>query len=98
MSNLSQLGKQGIVFTGDEYQTRTEYLFTRLNEVKPQMIEEATRHAREVARKFAQDSESKLGKIKWASQGVFSISERDKSNPHIKVVRVVSTIQYYLTD
>jgi hypothetical protein len=98
MGSLSTLGKQGIVFSGGNYQSQTEYLFTRLNEVKPEMIEEATRKAREVATKFASDSDSKLGKIKKASQGQFSISARDKNNPHIKKVRVVSTVQYYLSD
>lgn len=98
MSELSELGKQGIVFTGDAYQTQTEYLFTRLNEVKPEMIEEATRTAREVAEKFASDSKSRLGKIRKASQGQFTISDRDRNNPHIKKVRVVSTVEYYLSD
>lgn len=98
MSQLSELGKQGIVFTGGGYQYQTEYIFTRLNEVKPEMIEEATRKAREVADKFANDSQSTLGKIKRASQGQFSINARDKNNPHIKRVRVVSTVQYYLSD
>jgi len=98
MSKLAQLGKQGIVFSQDGYELSTEYIFTKLNEVKPQMIEEATRKAREVAEKFATDSKSKLGKIKRASQGRFSISERDKNNPHIKKVRVVSTVEYYLSD
>jgi len=98
MSNLSQLGKQGIAFSGGNYQSRTEYIFTRLNEIKPEMIEEATTKAREVAIKFAEDSKSKLGKIKRASQGQFSINARDKNNPHIKRVRVVSTVEYYLSD
>jgi hypothetical protein len=98
MSKLSELGKQGIVLTGNNYQSQTDYLFTRLNEVKPDMIEEATRKAREVAQKFAQDSDSQLGKIRKASQGQFSIRPRDKNNPHIKKVRVVSTIEYYLSD
>ena len=98
MGMLSELGKKGIVFTGTNYQMQTEYVFTRLNEVKPEMIEEATRNAREVAQKFAADSESKLGKIKKASQGQFSINPRDNNNPHIKKVRVVSTVAYYLSD
>ncbi|KEI71986.1 SIMPL domain-containing protein [Endozoicomonas elysicola] len=98
MSRLSELGKEGIVFTGGNYGSQPEYLFTRLNDVKPEMIEEATRKAREVAEKFATDSESKLGKIKRASQGQFSISTRDRNNPHIKKVRVVSTVEYYLSD
>lgn len=98
MATLPELGQKGIVITGDNYMAQTEYLFTRLNEVKPDMIEEATKNAREVAEKFAQDSNSKLGKIRKATQGQFSISARDKNNPHIKKVRVVSTIEYYLTD
>jgi hypothetical protein len=98
MGRLVDLGKQGIALTGGGYQEQTEYLFTRLNEVKPAMIEEATTKAREVAQKFAQDSNSRLGKIKRASQGQFTISPRDKNNPHIKQVRVVSTIEYYLSD
>lgn len=98
MSSLSDLGKEGIVFTGGNYQSQTEYIFTRLNEIKPEMIEEATRQAREVAQKFAADSQSTLGKIKKASQGQFSINDRDKNNPHIKKIRVVSTVEYYLSD
>jgi hypothetical protein len=98
MNVLAQLGKQGIAFTGGDYQNRTEYIFTRLNQIKPAMIQEATTKAREVALKFAQDSDSKLGKIKRASQGQFSINPRDKNNPHIKKIRVVSTVEYYLSD
>jgi hypothetical protein len=56
----------------------------RLNEVKPVMIQEETRKAREVAGKFASDSETKLGRIKKVSQGKFSIFTRDKNNTHIK--------------
>jgi len=98
MGSLSQLGKQGIVITGGNYNAQTDYIFTRLNDVKPEMIEEATKKAREVAEKFASDSQSSLGKIKRATQGQFSISARDKNNPHIKKVRVVSTVEYYLSD
>lgn len=98
MASLSELGKQGIVISGNEYQNQTEYLFTRLNEIKPGMIEEATRNAREVAQKFAEDSQSSLGKIRRASQGQFSISPRDTNNPHVKNIRVVSTVEYYLSD
>jgi hypothetical protein len=98
MNRLVDLGKQGIALTGGDYQNQTEYLFTRLNEVKPAMIQEATTKAREVALKFAQDSNSRLGKIRRASQGQFTISPRDRNNPHIKNIRVVSTVEYYLSD
>ncbi|MEX0773998.1 MAG: SIMPL domain-containing protein [Balneolales bacterium] len=98
MKELADLGKQGIALGGEEYQVQTEFLFTRLNEIKPRMIEEATKEAREVATKFAEDSNSELGKIKTATQGQFSITPRDNNNPHIKKVRVVSTVVYYLSD
>jgi hypothetical protein len=98
MGELSALGKEGIVLTGGGYEGQTEYIFTRLNDVKPEMIEEATKKARQVAEKFAADSDSKLGKIKRASQGQFSIRARDRNNPQIKKVRVVSTVEYYLSD
>ncbi|NRA41490.1 MAG: SIMPL domain-containing protein [Pseudomonadales bacterium] len=97
-AKLSQLGKQGIVFNAGNYNAQTEYIYTHLNTIKPQMIERATRNARDVAEKFAKDSDSQLGKIKRASQGQFSITARDKNNPQIKKVRVVSTVEYYLSD
>jgi uncharacterized protein len=98
MKKLSELGKRGIVFTGDNYENKTEFIFTGLNHIKPEMIEEATRKAREVAQKFAKDSDSRLGKIKRARQGQFSITDRDRNTPHIKKIRVVSTVEYYLSD
>ncbi len=98
MNKVSELGKQGIAITGGDYRYQTEYLFSKLNEIKPQMIEEATKEARSVAEKFAEDSNSKLGKIKTAFQGQFTISPRDMNNPHIKKIRVVSTVVYYLSD
>jgi len=78
------------------------YLFTGLNQIKPEMIAEATASAREAAEKFARDSGSKVGGIRQANQGVFVILPRDRA-PGIteeseinKTVRVVSTIEYYL--
>ncbi len=62
------------------------------------MVQEATQNAREVAEKFAKDSDSVLGKIKQASQGTFTISDRDSNTPYIKKVRIVSTLTYYLND
>ena len=98
MNKAVELGKKGIAIVGQDYEAKTEFLFTRLNDIKPAMIEEATRNAREVAEKFAKDSNSKLGKIKRASQGQFTISDRDSNTPYIKKVRVVSTLEYYLSD
>jgi len=98
IADQGELLKQGIAITGGEYRYNTVYSFTALNDIKPQMIEEATRNARAAAMKFAQDSGSKLGKIKNASQGQFTISDRDENTPYIKNVRVVTTVNYYLKD
>jgi hypothetical protein len=98
MKRLVELGKQGIAIAGQDHGTRTEFLFTKLNDIKPEMVQEATKKAREVAGKFAKDSNSGLGKIKTARQGQFSITDRDSNTPYVKKVRVVSTLEYYLTD
>jgi hypothetical protein len=73
-----------------------EYIFTGLNDLKPSMIEEATKNAREVAEKFARDSEAQVGEIRIARQGLFTIEDRDQNTPQIKIVRVVSTIDFQL--
>jgi len=79
-------------------QLTTTDAFTTLNDIKPAMVQEATEKAREVANKFAKDSNSTLGKIKTARQGQFSITNRDSNTPHIKKVRVVTSVEYYLSD
>jgi len=78
------------------------YLFTKLNDIKPPMIAEATASARQAAEQFAKDSGSALGSIRQATQGYFSILPRDQA-PGIeeaqqrqKIVRVVTTVEYYL--
>ncbi|KPH62699.1 SIMPL domain-containing protein [Pseudoalteromonas sp. NEC-BIFX-2020_002] len=98
LAKVGQLAKQGIAIVQDSYDTRIEYLFTGLNDVKPAMVQEATEKAREVAIKFAKDSQSKLGKIKTARQGQFSISDRDSNTPQLKKIRVVTSVEYYLSD
>lgn len=96
ISEQGELLKQGIAITGGDYRYNIEYDFTGLNKIKPLMIEEATKNARESAMKFAKDSDSKLGKIKRANQGQFTIGNRDANTPYIKHVRVVTTIDYSL--
>ena len=97
MSNQAELMKQGIAIVSEEYGSNSiQYEFTKLNEIKPEMVEEATKNARVTAEKFAEDSGSSLGDIRTASQGQFSIEDRDSNTPYIKKVRVVSTIEYNL--
>jgi hypothetical protein len=93
----SLVGK-GLVLAAQNRRSPIEFLFTSLNEIKPGMIEEATKDARKAAAKFAQDSESRVGKIRHANQGYFSINDRDRNSPEFKKVRVVTSIQYYLVD
>lgn len=56
------------------------YKFTGLNSIKPDMITEATRNARAAADRFASDSGSKVGSIRQANQGVFSILPADQTS------------------
>ena len=99
MQSQSELMKMGIALVTEEYGTNiVKYEFTGLNKIKPDMIEESTKNARATAEKFAKDSESKLGKIRSASQGQFSIDNRGSNTPYIKRIRVVSTIEYYIED
>lgn len=97
ITRLTDLVGKGIALNQDQYMSQVQYLFTELNSIKPQMIEEATKNAREAAEKFAIDSDSKVGKIKRATQGMFSINDRDMNTPYRKIVRVVTTVEYYLT-
>lgn len=93
----TELIEKGVAISFD-YSATTEYEFTGLNKIKPEMIKEATQNARKAASQFAADSESTLGKIKSASQGQFSIDNRDQNTPYIKKVRIVTTIEYMLED
>ena len=88
--------EKGIAVSGTAWEYPVTFSFNALNEIKPEMIETATRNARAAADKFAQDSGSRVGKIISATQGQFSISERDSNTPQIKIVRVVTTVQYQL--
>lgn len=97
INRQGELFAQGIAISND-YNYQITYDFTELNSIKPEMIAEATQNAREAAKKFADDSDSSLGKIKTARQGQFSIEDRDATTPYIKKVRVVTSLTYYLED
>ncbi len=99
--------QKGIILGGNPGQGLT-YKFTGLNAIKPVMITEATRNARAAADRFAADSGSKVGAIRTANQGVFSILPADQSGDGgeggygvsdsslMKTVRVVTSVEYYL--
>jgi len=102
--DTSALVEQGVVLSNEYGPVRPSYLFTRIADVKPEMLEEATMRAREAAETFAADSGARLGGIRRAWQGQFSIQARDETpgvqeNEQImKTVRVVSTIDYLIVD
>ena len=97
ISKQAELMRQGIALVSEEYGTdQVTYDYTGLNDIKPAMVEEATKNARATAQKFADDSECSLGGIRNAQQGQFSIDSRDANTPYIKKVRVVNTIEYSL--
>lgn len=95
MAAQSELLSKDIILE-NSWDSTPQFLFEGLNDLKPEMIEEATKNARQVAEKFAKDSGSSLGKIRTASQGTFSIEARDSNTPQTKKVRVVTSVTYYL--
>ena len=94
MGRQIELMKDGVIIS-DEYSYHTQFEYTALNDIKPEMVEEATRNARAVAQKFAEDSDCKLGSIRQATQGQFTITS-DETTPQIKHIRVVTTVKYAL--
>ena len=95
MAESGELVTQGVaVIRSWEFQT--QYVYTGLEQVKPEMIAEATRDARRAAEQFAADSGSRVGGIRNAQQGLFSIEDRDPFSPEVKKIRVVTTVQYLL--
>lgn len=93
----SRLVSEGVLLSPN-YEYATEFLFTDLERIKPEMIAAATADARRAAQQFAEDSGSRVGAIKSARQGYFSIADLDSYTPDIKKVRVVTTIDYQLRD
>jgi len=98
----AELLRGGVEMSGSD----VSYVFTKLNDLKPQMIAEATKNARLSAEQFARDSGASVGAMKNASQGYFSVGPRDGetcedcgstgSNSPYQKVRVVTTIDFNL--
>jgi len=91
LAATSSLIMRGVLLSGGG---RPNYIFNQLNEVKPGMIQEATRNARIAAEQFSRDSETPLGKLRSASQGWFQVEDRDAATPERKTVRVVVDVVY----
>jgi uncharacterized protein len=100
---IGELVDEGIVLSSDGPMSGgPTFLFTKLNDVKPAMIAEATANARHSAEQFAKDAHSTLGGIRRANQGLFVILPRDQASgvqeekQRTKIVRVVTTVDYLL--
>ena len=105
-----KLASAGVVLSsqGNWDRSGPQFMFTQLNAIKPDMMASATKSAREVATQFAEDSGSNLRSIRRASQGLFSINDRDRTtgtdgsgggsgtSDINKKIRVVVTVDYYI--
>lgn len=94
--------------TNDYRGAGMRFIFTKLNEIKPAMLSEATRNAKMAAEQFTKESQTQLGKMRKANQGLFSILDRDESlagggeggyyasgtSDLYKKIRVVISVEY----
>ncbi len=100
----SELLDEGVLLGQSDYgdMPRAIYSYTGFNQIKPDMIAEATQNARAAAKQFAADSGSRVGRIAAANQGVVQIlaadGDYDERAERRKLIRIVSTIDYELTD
>jgi uncharacterized protein len=91
LASASNLMVSGVLLSGKSEPT---YIFNQVNEIKPGMIQEATKNARIAAEQFSRDSQTTLGKLRSATQGWFQVENRDAATPERKVVRVVVDVEY----
>jgi hypothetical protein len=98
IQSVDALLEKGVSLAGNDNMDRIQFIFDAdaVNALKPDMIKEATANARVAAEKFAQDSKSKVGRIRRATQGTVEIEDRDVASPERKVVRVVTTVDFFL--
>lgn len=97
---MGELIEKGLALSNSQ----PSFLFTKLNDVKPEMLKEATKNARMAAEEFAKDAGTKVGTIQSASQGSFAITAPEGADNYsltdqtslTKKVRVVTTISFYL--
>jgi hypothetical protein len=91
LASASNLMVSGVLLSG---KAEPSYIFNQLNDIKPGMIQEATKNARIAAEQFSRDSQTSLGKLRNASQGWFQVENRDAATPERKIVRVVVDVEY----
>lgn len=91
LASASNLMNSGVLLAAG---AQPNYIFNQLNDIKPGMIQEATKNARIAADQFSRDSQTALGKLRNATQGWFQIEDRDAATPERKTVRVVVDVEY----
>ena len=90
---VSELVDSGVVLSSDYGPSGPTYVFNGLNDIKPEMIAEATASAREAADQFAQDAKAELGGLRRANQGVFQILARDQAPGIMEQQQPVKTVR-----
>ncbi len=88
--------EKGVTLAGHEFDEKPQFIFDGVNQIKPDMIKDATASARASAEQFALDSGSKVGRMRRATQGVLEIEDRDPASPEWKTLRVVTTVDFFL--
>ena len=102
-----ELLKGGVILDGEDPSGRANprFVVSKFNELRPQLLAEATRNARDIAGRFAADSGAEVGEIRSANQGsiqIFGTDGNDESAPFsptstpVKKIRVVSTFEFAL--
>ncbi|HSE56549.1 MAG TPA: SIMPL domain-containing protein [Candidatus Paceibacterota bacterium] len=86
------LVKEGVVLS----QNTIQFEFSDLNSIKPDMLAEAIKNARETAAQFARNAGSRVGGVSRGNQGVFDITDKDPGSPEYKKIRLVSTLRFLL--
>lgn len=86
------LVKKGVTLS----QNSISFEFSDINSVKPEMLSESIKNAKDTATQFAKESGASLGSVARGNQGVFDISEKDPGSPEYKKIRVVSTLRFLL--
>ncbi len=92
LNETLMLVKRGVVLN----QNSIVFEFSDLNSVKPEMLAEAIKNARDTASQFATNSGSIVGSVTRGNQGVFDITDKDPGSPEYKKIRLVSTLRFLL--
>jgi hypothetical protein len=107
LGSTEELLKAGVILDGEREGggANPRYAVSRFNDLRPQLLAEATKNARAVAQQFAADSGASVGKIHSANQGsiqIFGSDGNNESGPYsptstpVKKIRVVSTFEFEL--